>query len=102
MNEDLRARALSALREVIDPEIGLDVVDLGLVYELVVDGSSIAVALTMTSPTCPLGEQIVRDAEHRLAALDGAGQVRVELVWDPPWSPDRMSASAREALGWER
>lgn len=96
----LHARVLEVLRLVIDPEIGLDVVDLGLVYGVEVTSDCVRVSLTMTSPACPLGQQIVRDAEERIGALEGAGDVHVELVWDPPWSPSRMSPSAREALGW--
>jgi metal-sulfur cluster biosynthetic enzyme len=97
----LRARVLAALHEVIDPEVGLDVVELGLVVRLEVRGAEVAVDLTMTTPACPMGEQIVRDAEERIGALDGVAGVAVRLVWDPPWGPERMSASARAALGWE-
>lgn len=95
-----RARIEEALRQVIDPELGLDVVDLGLVYGIELEGAAVRVALTMTTPACPLGEQIVRDAEDRLRAIDGIDDVSVELVWDPPWDPTRMSPAARDALGW--
>lgn len=97
---DLRARALAALHEVIDPEVGLDVVELGLVYALEVDGPRIRVELTMTTAACPLGEQIALDAERRLAAMEGVAGVDVQLVWEPPWTPDHMSARARDELGW--
>jgi metal-sulfur cluster biosynthetic enzyme len=96
----LRARVLEALSEVIDPELGLDVVALGLVYGVDVDADRVQVRLTMTTPACPLGEQIVRDAQERIAACEGVAGASVELVWEPPWSPSRMSASAKEALGW--
>lgn len=97
----LRERVLAALQEVIDPELGISVVDLGLVYGVdVVEGGDVRVALTMTTPACPLGEQIVRDAEDRIRNLDGVGEVDVALVWDPPWSPERMSPAAKAALGW--
>jgi metal-sulfur cluster biosynthetic enzyme len=100
--ESLRRRALEALEEVIDPELGIDVVALGLVYEVAVDSAtaSVRVALTMTTAACPLGEQIVRDAESRVRALEGVRDVAVRLVWEPPWSPERMSPKARELLGW--
>lgn len=98
---DVRRRAIEMLRDVVDPEVGLDVVELGLVYAVEVDGGRVTVKLTMTTPACPLGDQIVFDAEQRLRELDGVDEVRVDLVWDPPWTPDRMSARAREALGWE-
>jgi metal-sulfur cluster biosynthetic enzyme len=101
-DDAIRFGALSALRDVVDPEIGLSILELGLVYGIDVAGGNIRVRLTMTSPACPLGEQIVRDAEARLQAIEGAAGVRVELVWDPPWSPERMSAAAKELLGWHR
>lgn len=89
-----------ALRVVIDPEIGLSVVELGLVYGVEVRGAAVAVRLTMTSAACPLGDLIVEDA---LAAIrercPGAHPVDVQLVWEPPWTPDRMSAHARQMFG---
>jgi metal-sulfur cluster biosynthetic enzyme len=97
---ELTERVLAALQQVIDPELGLDVVALGLVYGVEVSGPVVRVRLTMTTPACPLGEQIVRDAEMRLGALPGVADVRVDLVWDPPWTPERMSAEAKETLGW--
>lgn len=99
---ELTERVLTALQEVIDPELGLDVVALGLVYGVDVSDRSVRVRLTMTTPACPLGEHIVRDAKMRLGALRGVADVRVDLVWDPPWTPERMSTEAKEALGWRR
>ncbi len=98
--EPLDARVLAALREVIDPEIGQNVVDLGLVYGVEVEGGVVRVRLTMTTPACPLGEEIVRDAERRLGAVAGVTAAHVALVWDPPWTPERMSPAAKAALGW--
>jgi len=97
----LRAAVLEALREVIDPELGLNVVELGLVYGVQADDGRVRVQLTMTTPACPLGEQIVRDARERILACEGVGEVEVELVWEPPWDASRMLPSAREALGWD-
>lgn len=97
---ELRERALAALREVVDPEIGLDVVALGLVYGLEVEGAAARVDLTMTTPACPLGEAIADDARTRLARVPGIETAEVRLVWEPPWTPERMEPSAREALGW--
>lgn len=91
---------LLALRRVVDPEVGINVVDLGLVYHAAQVADGIDVALTMTTPSCPLGETIVEEA--RLALHDqfpDAENIRVELVWDPPWSPDRISENARQQLG---
>ncbi len=90
-----------ALRKVIDPEAGMNVVDLGLVYGVRVNPSGIEVDLTMTSPACPMGEMIVREAREALAALaEAGGAITVNLVWDPPWSADRMSEAAKRHFGW--
>jgi metal-sulfur cluster biosynthetic enzyme len=90
-----------ALRTVNDPEVGMNVVDLGLVYGVTVDGADVRVALTMTSPACPLGDVIVENAAAAIrAAAPGARTVDVALVWDPPWTPDRMSDAARAKFGW--
>ncbi len=91
---------MNALREVIDPELGLDVVELGLVYDVVVEGGDVRVALTMTTAACPLGEHIASEAEERVRGVEGVVHARVDLVWDPPWSPARMSERAKTALGW--
>lgn len=96
----LRAAALAALREVLDPEVGINIVDLGLVYALEVVAGEAHVCLTMTTAACPLAEHLSRDAGARLEALPGLATVTVELVWTPAWTPDRMSDAAKEALGW--
>ncbi len=98
---EIPARVMEALRGVIDPEVGLDVVALGLVYGIDVTNGVVSVELTMTTPACPLGEQIVEDAERRVGAVAGVLQVQVELVWDPPWTPARMTPEARQKLGWD-
>ena len=74
-------------------------VDLGVLHEVHVNGSQIRLSLTLTSPSCPLGEQIRLEATRRVAALKGVTKVEVAEVWDPPWSPERMSPAARDALG---
>lgn len=90
-----------ALRTVDDPEVGMNVVDLGLVYGVEVRGGGVRVELTMTSPACPLGDAIVESAACAIrAAAPGAGKVDVTLVWDPPWTPERMSEAARKRFGW--
>lgn len=89
-----------ALREVIDPELGVNVMDLGLVYNVrVEDGKSIHVLMTMTTPGCPATDYIQRGAERRLMLVPGVEGVRVQVTWSPPWSPDMMSDEAREQLG---
>lgn len=99
-NEELSLRATSALRSVIDPEVGLNIVDLGLVYGVDVDGGRVHVRLTMTTPTCPLGEQIADEARAAVRDVEGVEEATVELVWDPPWSVERMTPLAKQALGW--
>lgn len=92
---------LEALRQVMDPEAGMNIVDLGLVYRLEILHERVQADLTMTSPACPLSEGILSDARAVLqAAVPEAWQVEVSLVWDPPWGPERMSERARLHFGW--
>jgi metal-sulfur cluster biosynthetic enzyme len=97
---DLQA-VRAALREVIDPEIGIDIVELGLVYAISVEGDAIGVRMTMTSPACPLGEHIVGEVEAVLNEHFPDAAVSVDLVWEPAWSPDRISPEGRTRLGWK-
>ena len=91
----------TVLRGVIDPEIGMNIVDLGLVYGVEISDNRLHVDLTMTTPACPMGEMILDDAQQALASLAPTGvEIDIELVWDPPWSPDKMSEHARKHLGW--
>ncbi len=95
------SQIINTLRVVVDPEIGVNIVDLGLIYNVEIENNVICVAMTMTSPICPLGEMIVSEAEMLLRrAFPQAAGVRVELVWDPPWSPEKMTAQAKKQLGW--
>jgi metal-sulfur cluster biosynthetic enzyme len=90
-----------ALRDVVDPEVGLNIVDLGLVYGIETGADRIAVRMTMTSPGCPMGEMILESAEIAVrAAAPAVPRIDIELVWDPPWTPDMMSEFARGQLGW--
>jgi len=95
-----REAILEALKRVYDPEIPVDVVNLGLIYEVNVDGGRVDVKMTTTAPGCPMGNYIAGQAERVLRKLDGVGEVHVEMVYDPPWSLDRVSAEGRRALGW--
>ena len=91
-----------ALKRVIDPEMALDVVELGLVYRVEAAPGATRVRLTMTSAACPVTELIVADTERELrCALGPAEDIETEVVWEPPWVPERMSARAREIMGWE-
>ncbi len=91
---------LESLRAVIDPELGLDIVSLGMVYVVTVAGGSVNIEMTLTTPGCPLHASIEADVKHVLGQVPGVDDVSVELVWDPPWTPDAMSDSAKSALGF--
>lgn len=90
------------LRAVIDPELGVNIVDLGLVYDIAVDPAKgrVTIAMTLTTPGCPLGGFLDDEIRACLTALPQVRDVEVELVWDPPWTPEEMSEVAREQLGW--
>lgn len=88
-----------ALRRVKDPELNLNIVDLGLVYDVDVAGSLVRVDMSLTSPACPSGPDIMRDAEDQLRRLDGVGDVEMNLVWSPPWTPERIEPRVRAYLG---
>ena len=92
-----------ALLEVVDPELFVSIIDLGLVYKVEIepqdDKSNIKIEMTLTSPACPVGPQIMADVNRVLGQLDGAGEVDIKLVMDPPWSPDKMTEDARDKLG---
>lgn len=90
-----------ALELVIDPEIGMNVVDLGLVYSIGVADGDVRIAMTMTSPACPLGESIAGEAEATVwQRVPGVRSVTVDLVWEPAWQPSMMSDTAKATLGW--
>ena len=91
--------ARQALRQVTDPEIGLNIIDLGLVYDIAVDGGDVEVRMTLTSPGCPVGPQILDDVQRTLKLLNGVESVNVELVWEPYWSPERIDPKVRAVLG---
>ena len=90
-----------ALRSVEDPEAGMNIVDLGLVYAIVAEPGRVRVEMTMTSPACPVGPYLVDEAAAAIRALAAEGtEVSVDLVWEPPWTPERMSPQARSRFGW--
>ena len=89
-----------ALRRVKDPEIGLNIVDLGLVYEVSVDGADVNIDMSLTSPGCPAGPQILHEAEEQARSLPGVGAVNVNLIWSPPWTPERIEPRVRAYLGF--
>jgi len=90
-----------ALEEVIDPELGLDFVSLGLVYDVEIEtNSEVYVTFTLTTPACPIGPQVSEQMEEFVGEIDGVEQVITNLVFAPPWSPDKMSEDAKFALGY--
>lgn len=89
------------LRSVIDPELGLNVEDLGLVYGVTIEPGRVSVTMTMTTPACPMGSMITDDARDRIRAISPPeAVVDVVLVWEPAWTPERMSSDAKKYLGW--
>jgi FeS assembly SUF system protein len=97
---DLQERVIAALRSVFDPEIPVNIYDLGLVYDLNVDPSgAVSIRMTLTSPACPVAGSLPGEVQNRVAAIPGVTSVNVQLVWDPPWDMSRMSDEARLQLG---
>jgi metal-sulfur cluster biosynthetic enzyme len=89
-----------ALTNVIDPELGLDFVELGLVYEVEVEDGDVYVTFTLTSPGCPIGPQVSEQIEEFVSELDGVERVYPKMVFSPPWTPEMMSEDAKFALGF--
>ena len=94
-----REDVLEALRDVYDPEIPVNVVDLGLVYEVQVDGGDVDVRMTLTFAGCGMGPYIAQQAEWRIAEMDEVDEVNVEVVFDPPWTPDMITEDGKKLLG---
>src|SRR5688500_283018 len=94
--EDVEA----ALTNVIDPELGLDFVELGLIYGIEVEGGDVHATITLTTPACPIGPQVTEQIEECVGELDGVQDVSSSMVFTPPWSPDKMSEDAKFALGY--
>jgi FeS assembly SUF system protein len=98
--EEIREAVIEVLRTVYDPEIPVDIYELGLVYEVVVEeGGGVRVRMTLTSPMCPVAETLPPEVEAKIAAVDGVTGVKVDVVWEPPWNPGMMSEAARLELG---
>lgn len=95
-----REEVIDALRVVEDPELGMDIVELGLLYGAEVEGSKVHVTFSLTSLGCPVGPWIEQQIQDVIASLPGVDEVEAELTWDPPWTPDRMSDDAKFILGF--
>jgi len=91
---------LEALEEVIDPELGLDFVSLGLVYDVEIEGKEVYVTFTLTTPACPIGPQVSEQMKEFVGDLPGVNAVHPKMIFDPPWSPEKMTEDAKFALGF--
>jgi metal-sulfur cluster biosynthetic enzyme len=89
-----------ALRRVKDPDLQLNIIDLGLVYDIAVDGTTVKVDMTLTSPACPSGPELMTNAENEIKSLPGVEKVEVNLVWMPFWTPEKMEPRVRAYLGF--
>ncbi len=103
--EQLRGQIIDALKSVYDPEIPVNIWDLGLIYDVTIGEKSVDIKMTFTSPTCPMMEELLQQVHDNVAVVSGGRDVHIELVWDPPWDLSRMSDVARLELdlteqGW--
>jgi metal-sulfur cluster biosynthetic enzyme len=94
-----KEKVIEALRECYDPEIPINVVDLGLVYNIAIEDESIKITMTLTSPFCPIIDYFIEDVKHKVMEKTGAKNVDIDITFDPPWSLDKMSEKAKEQLG---
>lgn len=92
-------KILEALRQVIDPELDCNIVDLGLIYGIQIDDSKVTIKMTLTTPGCPMHESIAMGVQAALLNLDAVSEVVIDLVWDPPWNPAKMTSAGRAQLG---
>ena len=96
-----REQVVEKLRECYDPEIPhVNIVDLGLVYDVRLDGKRVEVDMTLTARGCPMSQPMAREARMKIRELDGVEDATVNIVWDPPWTPDRLTEAGKKALGW--
>jgi metal-sulfur cluster biosynthetic enzyme len=89
----------AALKQIYDPEVGINIVDMGLIYSLDIEDNKVDLTMTLTSPGCPAGPQILGQIDSAIKALDNVQDVDIKVVWSPPWSPDMLSEEAKDQLG---
>ena len=100
MGDTTRQKIIETIREIYDPEIPVNIYEIGLIYEVTVDDDGHAhVLMTLTSPMCPVAESLPPEVEQKVAQVDGVSSASVEVTWDPPWDPDMMSDAAKLELG---
>ena len=96
----LRDKVIEVLKGIFDPEIPVNIYELGLIYEVTVeDDANVHILMTLTSPMCPVAESLPPEVEEKAEAVEGVGSVKVEITWDPPWDPEMMSDAAKLELG---
>ena len=100
IDPEFKEQALEALKNVSDPELGVNIVDLGLIYDVHVNGSNVQIDMSLTSPGCPSGPEIMGEAEQQLRTIPGIGDVTMNLVWSPPWTPERIEPRVRAYMGF--
>ena len=97
----LKEKVIEALKGIYDPEIPVNIYEIGLIYEVNVDDdANVHILMTLTSPMCPVAESLPPEVEGKVAAVDGVASAKVEITWDPPWDPDMMSEAAKLELGF--
>ncbi len=94
-------QVIKVLRSVYDPEIPVSIYDLGMIYGIQIDGDAVHVRMTLTTPACPVAGTLPLQVEMRVKAMEGVSEAKVELVWDPPWTPDKMSEAAKLQLNMD-
>ncbi|MEF8844030.1 MAG: SUF system Fe-S cluster assembly protein [Bacteroidales bacterium] len=96
----LESKIINVLKNIYDPEIPVNIYDLGLIYNIDLDeGNNVEIEMTLTAPNCPIADQILQEVEHQVKNIDGVNQAKVNLVFDPPWDKDMMSDEAKLELG---
>tara|TARA_Y100000310_G_C20623310_1_gene784514 strand:+ start:849 stop:1145 length:297 start_codon:yes stop_codon:yes gene_type:complete len=92
-------KVIEILGNVVDPELNIDIWNLGLIYEITIDNDKITVTMSLTSPTCPYGEQLMADVKNQVSEIEGVNEVEIDLTFEPAWSPEKMSEEAKMELG---
>ncbi len=98
-NAELKEQIVGVLKTVRDPEIPVDIHSMGLIYGIELDGGEVRIEMTLTTPNCPVAESLPNEVKEKVAALDGVDTVQVDLVWDPPWTVEKLSEAARLEMG---
>ena len=88
-----------AVKEIIDPEVGINIVDMGLIYGVDIEDETVNITMTLTSPGCPAGGQLINGTQHVTQQLEGVGEVNINVVWTPRWTPEMMTEEAKDELG---